>query len=664
MADLEELKLELNLLRKQINRHNILYYHKSEPEITDAEYDALKKRVSEIAEQIPEFQENYNDIGAMPDDRFSQVKHIEPMLSLDNAYDNGDMERFLSRVKRFLNISELEIMCEPKIDGVSFSAVYEDGVFVRAATRGDGHIGENITCNVETIKDFPKFLADIKGRLEVRGEIYIANEDFIKLNEFANPRNAASGSLKQLDATVTASRSLKYFAYSIIGGIMQTQYEVLHSLQLLGFCVNNHQFLARNLDEMLEFYNELYGCRYDLGYDIDGIVYKVNNLSLQNRLGNTSKAPRFAIAYKFPAICAKTKLTKISIQVGRTGTLTPVAELVPVNIGGVLVSRASLHNQDEVKRKDIREGDIVTVKRAGDVIPQVIEVDKSVRSANVHEFIFPKTCPECGSPLEGATIIRCTGEFICKAQIIAKLKHFISKDAFDIEGLGEKQIIFFYTLGLITQVTDIFILEDKLKSFDLSGQEGWGERSVTKLIDSIRRKKAITLDRFIFSLGIRSIGQVTAALLAHYYSSYKNWYQSMVALPSNETVMHELLCIANIGVETVKYLEIFFSNQYNIKILNDLASYLSIHSIDYENGSIFCNKTVVFTGTLTISRDEAKNKAKALGAIVSSSLSNKTNYLVVGSNPGSKYKKALELGIEILAEDQWHRLTSVTEKIS
>jgi DNA ligase (NAD+) len=659
ISDPEELRLELKRLREQVNYHNILYYQKSKPEITDAEYDTLRRRVSEIEEQIQEFHENQNSIGAAPDERFAKVQHTEPMLSLDNAYGGSDVEKFLSRVRRFLNIDELEIMCEPKIDGLSFSAVYEDEIFVKAATRGDGYIGEDVTCNVAAIKDFPKSLHGIKGRFEIRGEIYIANEDFIKLNvnnEFANPRNAAAGSLKQLDAAVTASRPLKYFAYSIIGGMEQTQYEVLHNLQLLGFCVNEHQCLAKSLDEMLRFYDELYSNRYNLGYDIDGIVYKVNDLMLQGRLGNTSKAPRSAVAYKFPAACAKTKLTKISIQIGRTGVLTPVAELIPINIGGVLISRASLHNQDEIKRKDIREGDIVTVKRAGDVIPQIVAVDKSARSADTPEFVFPETCPECGSILDGETIVRCTGELICEAQIVAKLKHFVSKDAFDIEGLGERQIAFFYNLGLIKQITDIFTLEEKIRSFNLSEQDGWGEKSVTNLINSIRKKRVITLDKFIFSLGIRSIGQVTAALLAHYYASYENWYASMIRLSSDQTALDELLCIANIGKETAEYLTIFFSNEDNVKMLNSLISCLSIHSIDYDNGSIFCNKTIVFTGTLTMSRNEAKSKAKALGAIVSSSISNKTDYLVVGNNPGSKYKKALELGIEILNEKQWSSL--------
>lgn len=656
----DKTKQELADLQAQINYHNVLYHQKSKPEITDAEYDELKKKV---AETVAEFEDS---VGAAPDERFAKVEHIEPMLSIDNAHDEQGVERFLSKIKRFLNIDRVEIICEPKIDGLSFSAIYEDGVFVRAATRGDGHVGEDVTHNVATIQGFPKFLQSMEGRLEIRGEVYISNKDFAKLNvqnEFANPRNAAAGSLKQLDANITASRPLKYFAYSLIGGTSKNQHEVLSSLKTLGFCVNENQLIASTLEEMLEFYDKIYNCRYNLDYDIDGIVYKVNDLTLQDRLGSTHKAPRSALAYKFPAMCAKTKLNRILIQVGRTGALTPVAELVPINIGGVLVSRASLHNQDEIKRKDVREGDIVTVKRAGDVIPQIEKVDKSIRSANAPEFIFPETCPECGSKvqrLEGEAVARCSGEFTCKAQIIGKLKHFVSKDAFDIDGLGEKQIEFFYKCGLIEQISDIFTLEEKLNKLDMKEEKGWGEKSIVNLLTSIRNRRVITLDRFIFSLGIRSIGQAIAELLANYYISYENWYLSMMKLSSDEEAFSELLDIDSIGKGVAKCLELFFSEKRNIAVLNNLTSHLTILSVDVNNSSsIFSNKVIVFTGTLTMSRNEAKARAKTLGAIVSSSLSTKTDYLVAGENSGSKYKKAQELGIEILNAEQWYNMTRV-----
>ena len=660
MTNLEKMREKL---QDQINYHNVLYHQKNKPEISDAEYDELKKKLAEIEAQFPEIYATQDSVGAPPDERFSKVEHQEPMLSLENAYDEQGVEKFLSKIKRFLIEDKIEILCEPKIDGLSFSAIYEDGRFVKAATRGDGFVGEDVTHNVATIKGFPKFLQGVQGRLEVRGEIYIGNSDFLKLNEndeFANPRNAAAGSLKQLDANITASRPLRYFAYSLIGGAEKSQSEILNKLEALGFCVNEHQSLTSSLDGMLKFYNEVYNCRYNLDYDIDGIVYKVNDLVLQNRLGNTHKAPRSALAYKFSAVYAKTKLNKIFIQVGRTGVLTPVADLVPVNIGGVLVSRASLHNQDEIKRKDIREGDIVTIKRAGDVIPQIIEVSRDSRLPNTPEFVFPGVCPECGSKVrqvEGEAAVRCPEEFACKAQIIEKLKHFVSKDAFDIVGLGDKQIEFFYDLDLIKQIHDIFTLEEKLDEFNLEGQSGWGEKSIANLLNSIQSRRVIILDRFIFSLGIRFIGQVAAELLADYYVSYDNWYNSMIELSSDNT---ELVGIDGIGKKGAESLESFFSKEHNIKMLNDLTACLQILPVSSNSSdSVLNNKIIVFTGKLlAMSRGEAKVRAKTLGAKVNSHLSAKTDYLIAGEKPGSKYKKAVELGIEILDEDQWHKVVS------
>ncbi len=677
MINLKNLRRELAELQIQVNYHDILYHQKNKPEITDAEYDELKRKVTKIEVQLPEIYTVRESVGAAPDERFSKVKHQEPMLSLENAYGEQGVERFLSKVKRFLIENEIKILCEPKIDGLSFSVVYEDGKFVKAATRGDGFVGEDVTHNVATIKSFPKFLQGIQGRLEVRGEIYISNSDFLRLNknnEFANPRNAAAGSLKQLDANITASRPLKYFAYSLIGGAEKSQSEVLDRLEALGFCVNEYRFLTSSLDGMLKFYKEIYDYRYNLDYDIDGIVYKVNDLVLQNRLGRTNKAPRSALAYKFSAVYAKTKLKKIFIQVGRTGVLTPVASLVPVNIGGVLVSRASLHNQDEIKRKDIREGDVVTIKRAGDVIPQIAKVDRSSRHVDTPEFVFPEECPECGSKVQIERVaVRCPEEFTCRAQVIEKLKHFVSKDAFDIVGLGEKQIKFFYNLGLVKQIPDIFALEEKLNKFNLKGQSGWGEKSLTNLLNSIQSRKVVTLDRFIFSLGIRFIGQVAARLLANYYVFYETWYNSMIKLSSSNAEIgatekktdksssDELIGIDGIGEKAVKSLKSFFSKKHNIKMVNDLISCFQILPVtSNSSNSILNNKIIVFTGKLlTMSREEAKVRAKALGAKISSSLSTKTDYLIIGKNPRSKYKKAVELGIEILDEGQWHRMINL-----
>ncbi|WP_025264046.1 NAD-dependent DNA ligase LigA [Wolbachia endosymbiont of Onchocerca volvulus] len=679
MINLKNLRRELAELQIQVNYHDVLYHQKNKPEITDAEYDELKRKVTKIEVQLPEIYTIRESVGAAPDERFSKIKHQEPMLSLENAYGEQGVERFLSKVKRFLIENEIKILCEPKIDGLSFSVVYEDGKFVKAATRGNGFVGEDVTHNVATIKSFPKLLQGVQGRLEVRGEIYISNSDFLRLNknnEFANPRNAAAGSLKQLDANVTASRPLKYFAYSLIGGAEKSQSEVLERLEALGFCVNEHRSLTSSLDGMLKFYNEIYDCRYNLDYDIDGIVYKVNDLVLQNRLGRTNKAPRSALAYKFSAVYAKTKLKKIFIQVGRTGVLTPVASLVPVNIGGVLVSRASLHNQDEIKRKDIREGDVVTIKRAGDVIPQIARVDRSSRHVDTPEFVFPKECPECGSKVQIERVaVRCPEEFTCRAQVIEKLKHFVSKDAFDIVGFGEKQIKFFYNLGLVKQIPDIFALEEKLNKFNLKGQSGWGKKSLTNLLNSIRSRKVVTLDRFIFSLGIRFIGQVAARLLANYYISYETWYNSMIKLSSSSAEIgigatekktdkpssDELIGIDGIGKKALESLKSFFSKKYNIKMVNDLISCFQILPVtSNSSNSILNNKIIVFTGKLlTMSREEAKARAKALGAKISSSLSTKTDYLIIGENPRSKYKKAVELGIEILDEGQWHRMINL-----
>ncbi|WFW29829.1 MAG: NAD-dependent DNA ligase LigA [Wolbachia endosymbiont of Menacanthus eurysternus] len=679
MINLEKLRKKIIKLQMQINYHNTLYYRDNKPRIIDAEYDKLKRKLIDIKKQ---FSWNYtvqDGIGAIPDKRFSKIKHYEPMLSLESAYDEEGVEKFLCKIKRFLIEKEIEILCELKIDGLSFSAIYDNGKFIKAATRGDGFIGEDVTCNVATIKGFPKFLQGMcVGRLEVRGEIYISNSDFLKLNEskkFSNPRNAAAGSLKQLDSSVTADRPLKYFTYSLIGGEERSQSEILEKLERLGFCVNEHRCLVSNLDEMLGFYNEMYNRRYNLDYDIDGVVYKVNDVILQSRLGNTRRAPRSALAYKFSAIYAKTKLNKIFIQVGRTGILTPVADLVPINIGGVLISRASLHNRDEIRRKDIREGDIVMIKRAGDVIPQIIKVDKDSRCAGMPRFIFPKVCPECDSEVQIDGIsIRCPEEFTCKAQIIEKLRHFASRDAFNIIGLGEKQINFFYKLGLIRRIPDIFILERKISELNKVGKQfNFGRKSIINLLNVIQNRKVVTLDRFIFSLSIRYVGQVVAELLANYYFSYTNWYNSMTRLLSNnfegdllyntkkktaKFFIDELMSISGIGDKVVKSLRFFFSRENNIKMLSDLVTHVRILPVNVNfRSSVLNNKVVVFAGKLfSMSREEAKVRAKTLGAKITSNLSVRTDYLIKGEGSESKYKKAIELGIEVLDEHQWNKI--------
>ncbi|WP_353273389.1 NAD-dependent DNA ligase LigA [Wolbachia endosymbiont (group A) of Agelastica alni] len=635
-----------NALQEEIKRHNELYYRENISEITDAEYDELVKKV------------DIQTIGTAPDRRFLEVEHIVPMLSLDKAHGRDEVEEFLARVKKLLNVHELEIVCEPKIDGLSFSAIYEDGMFIKGLTRGDGHYGEDVTKNVATIAGLPKVLPGIKGRLEVRGEIYIRNDYFLKLNkdnQFSNPRNTASGSLRQLDPEVTASRSLRYFAYSLIGGAEKTQFEVLNKLKELGFCVNEHQCLAKNVDEMLGFYNRIYNDRYSLGYDIDGVILKVNNLTLQSRLGNTNKAPKWAIAHKFPAAHAKTKIVEILIQVGKTGKLNPVAKLAPINIGGVVVSRVNLYNKDEIESKDIREGDIVVVARAGDVIPKIVAVDKNARSPNAPKFVFPDTCPECGSAVdifEDEAAVRCSGENVCPAQQIEKLKYFVSQ--LDITGFGDKQIEFFYDLGLIRKISDIFALEEKLKNFNLSELNGWGEKSISNLLKSINSKRVVSLDKFICSLGIRYVGPHVAKLLAKHYGSYENWYSA------DE---EELMSIIGVGEKIIDSLISFFSEKDNVEMVKNLASQLKIEPVSANvSNSIFSGKIVVFTGELSaMKRKEAQAEAESLGGIVNSSVSNKTDFLVVGEKPGSKYHKAVELGVKILTEEEFVKLISGEE---
>lgn len=549
-----------NTLQEEIERHNVLYYQKSRPEITDAEYDELVKKV------------DIQTVGTAPDRRFLEVEHIVPMLSLDKAHGRDEVEEFLAKVRRLLGVHELEIVCEPKIDGVSFSAIYEDGRLVKASTRGDGHYGEDVTKNAATIEGLPKVLPDVKGRLEVRGEVYLRNDDFLKLNkdnQFSNPRNTASGSLRQLDPEVTASRPLRYFAYSLIGGTEKTQFEVLNKLKELGFCVNEHQCLAKNVEEMLGFYNRIYNDRYSLGYDIDGVILKVNNLTLQSRLGNTNKAPKWAIAHKFPAAQGKTKIVKILIQVGKTGKLNPVAKVIPINIGGVLITRVNLHNKDEIERKDIKEGDVVVVARAGDVIPKIVAVDKNARSRRAPKFVFPDICPECGSRVDDwGTIAICSGGNDCPAQRIGKLKHFV--EVLDIKGFGGKQVEFFYDLGLIRKISDIFALEEKLKNFNLSELKGWDEKSISNLLDSVNSKRVVSLDKFICSLGIRYVGPHLAKLLAKHYGSYENWYSA------DE---EELMSIIGVGEKIIDSLISFFSEKDNVEMVKNLASQLKIEPV-------------------------------------------------------------------------------------
>ncbi|KJV69164.1 NAD-dependent DNA ligase LigA [Candidatus Neoehrlichia procyonis] len=667
---LNQKKLELKKLNEQLAYHDDLYHKHDKPKITDAQYDKLCKSKKELLEQFPELEkyDNYkNIIGASINTKFHKIEHTEPMFSLENAFSATDIEKFILRTKRFLHMSDnnpLTITCELKIDGLSFSMLYKNGILIQASTRGNGYFGEDITQNVKTIKNIPYIIKNAPTLLEVRGEIYMDRHDFAQLNKtynFANPRNAAAGSVRQLNYEVTKSRNLKYFVYSIVNSNANTQEELLNQLSNWGFCVNKNTCTTNNIEEALNFYNKIYNTRNNICYDIDGVIYKINDISLQKSLGATSRCPRWAIAYKFPSVEAKTQLKNISIQVGRTGVITPIAELDPINIGGVIISRANLHNQDEIKRKDIRIGDYVIIRRAGDVIPQVVDVDKSLRNQKLQEFIFPSHCPSCGCKLHKDTqeiALRCTGELICKNQVLERIKHFVSRDALNIVGIGKKQIEFFYEKSLITNIDDIFSLEEKLKNIKLESFHGWGKQSIANLLEAIQHSKNVKLENFIFALGIRFIGKNTAKSLAQYYISYKDWYSAMLLLKDNDNTNN----INGVGKKSIESLRIFFSEPYNINILNRLTEKLNIINTQkteqYTKNNI-TGKIIVFTGTFSsMSRNEAKLQAERLGAKVKSTLSAKTNLLVAGSNPGSKYKKAQELQIQIIDENSWLTMIS------
>ena len=679
-----EAKAELARLAKEIARHNTLYHQKDAPEISDADYDALVRRNSEIEKQFPELRRADSpsqSVGAAPASGFAKVRHSAPMLSLDNAFDEADVRDFFARIRRFLGLSEdepIEVSAEPKIDGLSASLRYEDGTLAQGATRGDGTVGEDITANLKTLADVPKRL---KGGhppavLEVRGEVYMRRSEFAKMNEkraaageavFANPRNAAAGSTRQLDPAITAGRPLHFFAYSAgeisdAKDLGDSQWDFLARLKARGFTTNPLAKLCRNVEEALAFHAKIGAQRADLPYDIDGVVYKVNRRDWQERLGMVSRAPRWALAHKFPAEQAETWLRDITIQVGRTGALTPVAVLEPVTVGGVVVTRATLHNEDEIKRKDIRIGDRVTLQRAGDVIPQITGFIAAMRPKGTHEYKFPDHCPICKSLAirePGEVVRRCTGGLICAAQAVERLRHFVSRNAFDIDGLGGERITEFHDAHLIELPGDIFRLASK--QTELEEREGWGKQSVAKLLAAIEARREISLERFIYALGIRQVGEATARLLAKNYASYKHWREAMIEAKDTESqAFHELDSIDGIGPSVASDIVGFFAEPHNRKLLDDLVS--EVTPLDYAGPVVAKNspvagKTVVFTGTLEkMTRPEAKARAEALGAKVGESVSKKTDYVVVGADAGSKAKKAAELGVAMLDEDGWLKL--------
>ena len=674
-----EVEQEYKSLIHKIGYYDHWYHAEDNPKISDSEYDRLKNRVLELVEIYPDIATKAAvKVGVAPSSGFKKVKHAAPMLSLSNVFTEEDVTDFLERVRRFLGLAaaeKIELVAESKIDGLSCSLRYENRRLVMAATRGDGAEGEDITANVGTIKDVPQSLPEgAPDILEVRGEIYMTRSDFAALNQkqqaagkpvFANPRNAAAGSVRQLDVEITKQRPLRFFGYAL-GEVSEplgkTHYEVRAKLARFGIPETPFA-LVSSFEEIMNHYNMILESRSGLDYEIDGVVYKVNRLDWQERLGFVARAPRWATAHKFPAEQAVTKINTIDIQVGRTGALTPVARLEPISVGGVVVSNATLHNEDEIARKDIRIGDMVVIQRAGDVIPQVVEVLVEKRTGAERVFEYPHHCPICNSLAireEGEVVRRCTGGLICPAQAVERLKHFVSRLAFDIEGLGAKIIEEFYEEGLIQSPADIFKLEEKNKTLQrpLQQRDGWGEKSVANLFASIEQRRSIALNRFIYALGIRQIGEATAKKLAGAYGSFENLNETLKQA-GNQQVYDDLLNIEDVGPSVAEDLLGFFAEEHNQEVLSNLQSQIMIENYEAPAAlnSPVAGKTVVFTGTLTtISRAEAKAGAEALGAKVAGSVSSKTDYVVAGEDAGSKLKKAIELGVAVLTEDEWRAL--------
>jgi DNA ligase (NAD+) len=666
---------ELARLAQEIAHHDAAYHTHDAPEITDADYDALRRRNAAIEARFPALirpDSPSTRIGGAPESGFAKVRHRVPMLSLDNAFDATEFAEFCTRARRFLGRTEpLVFVAEPKIDGLSISLTYEHGRFVRGATRGDGTEGEDVTSNLRTMKSVPEHLhGHAPALIEIRGEVFMTKADFLALNQsqaeagakvFANPRNAAAGSLRQLDVRITAERPLSLFAYAqgeSSEPVAATHWDYLAWLKARGFDVNPLSRRLGNEADAEAFHQEVALERSGLGYDIDGVVYKIDDLALQRRLGFVGRAPRWAIAWKFPAEQATTVLREIRIQVGRTGALTPVAELEPVNVGGVLVARATLHNEDEIARKDIRVGDTVVLQRAGDVIPQIVSVVAERRSDGSEPYRFPDLCPACGSHAvrpPGEVVRRCTGGLICPAQRVERLIHFVSRPAFDIDGLGDKTIQEFYDEGWLHGPADVFKLPER--EAEIATREGWGKLSARNLSRAIAARRTIPLERFIFALGIRRIGSTNAKLLARHYGSYANWLGQMLAarqIGSDERLA--LGSITGIGPTIAEELVDFFGEPRNVETLKELAAELTIEDAEQANAadSPIAGKTVVFTGTLeTMTRPEAKARAESLGAKVTDSVSKKTDIVVVGADAGSKARKAAELGVRTMTEAEW-----------
>lgn len=667
----------LKKLAAELARHDAAYYRDDAPTLTDAAYDALKLEATALAKAHPNepaSKQILSKVGAAARDGFAKITHGIPMLSLDNCFTDQDLTDWLAGLRRFLMLPDaapLPCIAEPKIDGLSLNLIYEAGKLVSAGTRGDGLVGEDVTQNVRTISDIPQTLSGAPPfRLEVRGEVYMDKRDFLELNErqkaandkvFANPRNAAAGSLRQLDARISASRPLRFLAYATgeeSSPLGSTQEELRTALGAFGFRVNGPAVLCQNEADIIAYYNRIMAERPDMPFDIDGVVYKINDIALQDRLGFVSRAPRWAVAHKFPPEQGQTRLLKINIQVGRTGVMTPVAELEPIGVGGVLVSRATLHNSDEIARKDIREGDLVIIQRAGDVIPQVVGPVMDKRPLHTQPFTMPSTCPVCGSHAvreEGEAAYRCTGGLTCPAQALEHLRYFVAKGAFDIEGLGEKSLAELWALGWIKKPSDLFHLEARYAA-ELAALEGWGPTSARKLFAAINARRQVPFARFLTALGIRHFGDVNAALIARTYKTLDALLQQMQeAQDKASDAWHQLSTIDGIGEILAQTLVDFFAEPHNQEQIAALSGEITIEAAaPLQAGGVLSGKTVVFTGTLTqLSRAEAKAKAEALGAKVSSSVSKKTDFVVVGADAGSKLRDATALGIKTLTEAEW-----------
>ena len=692
-------KVELTRLTLEIEGHDKLYYQDDAPKISDAGYDALRRRFNAIEARFPEFVTSSSPsqkIGAAPSGRFKKVRHAVPMLSLDNAFAEEDVIDFVGRIRRFLKLDDdekIDFSAEPKIDGLSMSLRYEGGELVTAATRGDGVEGEDVTANIRTLEDVPKKL---KGRnvpdvCEVRGEVYMTKQAFLALNErqkaagetiFANPRNSAAGSLRQKDPSITASRPLGFFAYAW-GEMAQmpadTQSGMIAWFERCGFITNPLTKLCHSVEQLIAFHRKIEEARARLDYDIDGVVYKVDRLDWQERLGFVSRTPRWAIAHKFPAERAITVLRDIEIQVGRTGSFTPVGKLEPVGVGGVIVQNVTLHNEDYIRGiggdgeqlregRDIRIGDTVVVQRAGDVIPQIVDVVIDKRPKTAREYHFPKKCPcplhtdvvreETAAGEEGSRA-RCTGEFACPYQKIEHLKLFASRRAFDIDGLGEKQIEFFFEQGWVKEPSDIFTLPARNTRLKLEEIEGYGETSVRNLFAAIEGRRRIALERFIFALGMRHVGETTALALARGYGSWAAFHDACLRVAKgDEEAVAEMDALDQIGETVIASIGAYFGESHNRGIVERLTKEVTILDAEKpKSNSAVAGKTVVFTGALEkMTRDEAKATAERLGAKAAGSVSKKTDYVVAGPGAGSKLTDAQKHGVAVLTEDEWLKL--------